>query len=1036
MIKNKPTVEQQHVIDSQGHKLAISASAGSGKTTTVINRIAEIIKQGKTSFDQLLVLTFTDASAQDMRQKLKKQLCEAWKTDVKLQGLYPSIDDLKISLQAAAIGTFHSFCSSIVRAWFTVAEVNPSFAVMDTVESNKLKADIFEKVVLEQYENVRHAVDLFAASRNLDELRSVVFAIQDFLDTREDKTMWIQKSALAAYDTNINQNQAVQYLIDDYHETARKYRQLFIELNHVSPQVNLMIDVANQILAAQNYTDFQSLQWDFPRLKKEADFVLYDEFKELRKRFINDVCKVLQEQFKFPISDVQADITKDRKVVQQLIDLVQAFDTAYSAKKIEFKKLDYNDLEKYALKVLENSEALAAIRQQSKYIFVDEGQDTNPVQFRIIDILRGDDKFFCIVGDVKQSIYGFRDCEPELFEKFTGEDHVEKFHLNRNWRSVNSILHYVNEVMGRLMAEYNQGHKFDLNEPDEAAARLAYLSRQIEQAKKDLIVLLKTQPQHEFIEKAQQLHEEIEKSARFLETIGRENLQRSGSEIVKIYEQLKAAEALTEPVKVEIAEDMESQMAMVLTQIKQSNLPLQDIAVLAETSAPLQDLQKYLADRGIPSVIDRSSDALQEREIILLNHFLFAAMNPTNELSRYLVLQYLFHCTNDDLARLRLGKIDISLQTKIDHCDAILTRYRALGREQSAYEVLTQAATEFGMLEMPVVNAFLGAIRGVGDFDTVARYLYLVEHQLVSIEVNVGANVNDAVKLMTIHHSKGLEFPMVILFQMGSSWVRRHRPGKIIMDKNLGICVASLDTDNYVEKSQVLRLGIAKYQQSNHLKEMQRLLYVALTRPKNKLYITGCWKKDPYRIRPDCMLDLLNPVGVEQQISRQINPVEKIKVVDSAPSIQTCQFQGNSDVFVKQSVTALATAAEPFQDYVAPVKYEGEGGKAFGTAYHRELQYGELPAVVQQLVAGYTTYRELPFLYEHQNTIVQGIMDLLAVKDSKAIIVDYKTTRLPQSALIEKYREQLRLYAQALPNYEVDAYIYSTVHDELIKVSF
>ena len=144
----------------------------------------------------------------------------------------------------------------------------------------------------------------------------------------------------------------------------------------------------------------------------------------------------------------------------------------------------------------------------------------------------------------------------------------------------------------------------------------------------------------------------------------------------------------------------------------------------------------------------------------------------------------------------------------------------------------------------------------------------------------------------------------------------------------------------------------------------------------------------------------------------------------------------DADVLVKQSVTALATAEEPFQDYVAPMKFAGQGGKEFGTAYHREIQYGDLPTAVQELVAGYDVYRELPFLYTHEKTIVQGIMDLLAVKDGEAIIVDYKTTRLPKESLVAKYREQLRLYAQAIPGYQVTTYIYSTVHNELIKVSF
>lgn len=942
----QPTKEQTTAIHSDAGKIAISASAGSGKTTTMINRIVRILQVGNSTLEQLLVLTFTEASAKDMRKKLKKQLGDK---------ISP------VELQAAAIGTFHSFCAKIVRAWFTVAEVSPSFAVIDEIASAKLQNEVFEQVVHDYYEQAQAAVDLFAATRTLEGLRAVILQINNFLHTRVDAERWLDDVALTCYDANLDQNLAVRALLDDYHQVAAKYRQAVIDLGHQSPQVQFMLDVIEQILAAKTYADFQKLVGlTFPTIKKEPGFAAYEEFKTLRSNFRDQVLKPLNSQFTVSPAELQQDILADRQIVEKLLFLVKQFDAAYSAKKLSQNKMDFADLEKYALKVLHHAEAAAAIREQFKYIFVDEGQDTNPVQFAIIDLLRGDDKFFYIVGDVKQSIYGFRGCEPDLFDAITTADQVQALHFNHNFRSNDPILQFVNDVFVRLLPTYQNDHAFVLP------------------ARPDV-------------------------------------------------------DAINAAVKIELAADVAAQMELVYQQIVAARRPWSEIAILSETTKHFLTLKKYLCLRGVPCVVDRATDALQEPEIVLLNNLLFAALNPTNELARYLTMQYLCKCTNDDLAQIKLGK------KAVPEIDAVLTKYHDLARTLSTGEVLTIAATEFGLLAVPTVAAFLTAIRDVGDFDTVARYLYLVEHGLVQVNINLGSNVLDAVRIMTIHNAKGLEFPVVILFDAGSAWSRHQDRGKITLDKNLGVCVVSVDQDAYVKKSPVLRLGIAKQQQTLLLAEKKRLLYVAITRPKSYLYIVGTWQQKQLLLQPNCLLDLINPTNAVER--EDVVPSPELPVTAPvATAVPTLTAPVTDKMtLVKQSVTALVEGtATPTDETVMTTasKFNAPGGKDYGTAFHQQVQYGELPTAVADLVAGYMVYKEMPFLYQHGPTIVQGIMDLVAVKDRTAIIVDYKTTRLPVDALVAKYREQLRLYAAALPEYTVQTYLYSTVHQKLIAVSF
>lgn len=947
----KPTSEQSAAINSDAKNIAIAASAGSGKTSTMINRIVRLLASGKTTLGQLLVLTFTEESAKDMRKKLKEALGK---------NLSP------VELQAASIGTFHSFCANLVRAWFSIAGVNPSFVVQDELESAKIKAEILEKVVVDHYAQTKAAVDLYAASRTLQGLYGAILRVVDFLETlpENEQQNWLTNVALKCYDPNLEQNPAVQALISAWHQTATWYRQKIIDLHYLTPQVEFVMQIITQIMGAKTYADFHNLHFaalKFPKLVPDAnaDEAIYDAFHTLRDQFKDDV-KKLGEQFAQPVDQLQQDIAADKCVVEQLLFLVTQFTQAYSAKKAELKKLDFADLEKYARKVLQDEAALASIRAQYQYVFVDEAQDINRVQWDIIQILRNE-KFFYMVGDGKQSIYGFRGSDRQMFDDMFSKMNLLNNGLadtlyfttnfTTNFRSGANILQFANNVFANLLPHY-EGEKLREFKPDNPGA-----------------------------------------------------------------------------VKIELAENLDAQMELIYRQIVASKRPYGQIAILGETANHFAALQDYLTARGIPCVIDRATDAATQPEIMVLNNFLFAALNPTNELARFLTYKHLFRCPNDDLAQIRLG------QKTVPAWDAKLAEYRTLARGASTYEVLTKVATEFGMVDLPVVDAFLTAIRGVSDFDIVARYLYLLEHDLVKIQINVGGKVPNAVRILTIHHSKGLEFPMVILFDLDSNWTKRDVTRKIWLDRELGLCILAADTNDYIKKSTVLRQGIMQKQAAEQRDEEIRLLYVALTRAKEYLYIVGTWQHNEYKMQENCLLDFINPQFVPVQENVVASPVSDTTAKQTVAPRPTLQRPMTSDTLVKQSVTAIVSQqSEPFQDYVAPVKYPDAGGKAFGTAFHKQVQYGDLPDAVQALVAGYTVYKELPFLYLQDRTMVQGIMDLLAVKGNEAIIVDYKTTRASEKQLVTKYREQLRLYAGALPQYTVRTYLYSTVHQKLIEV--
>ncbi len=933
------TKSQQQAIDSKSNKLLISASAGSGKTTTMIMRIIQILEKKSATLEELLVLTFTEESAKDMKRKLKK-------------GLGDKISNT--DLQAASIGTFHGFCANVIRSWFSVADVSPSFAVLDEIESKKIKADILiNETILERYKDAKQVIDLFCSARKTDGLCDVVYKLCDFLETRKDADLWLDKTALLCYDKNINSNQAINELINYYKESAEQYRKEFIDFNHKSAQVDFVIDLANKIINAKTYQDLHLLSQmpKFPDIKKEKDFILYEEFHKLRNDF-KDLFYELQKYFAEPIDDVKKNITEDSEIARQLVLLAKDFMQRYKEKKQELKKLDFSDLERYTLKILSNKEAREGIRAKYKYIFVDEGQDTNPVQFEIINILRGEDKFFYIVGDIKQSIYGFRGCEPDIFEDVGMEELMQVIPFNKNFRSNSTILGFVNSVCNPLIKDYQQKHKFIVEE-----------------------------------------------------------------------------EPKEDKVKIELTNSVPEQMELVYRQIKKYNGEYKDIAILSESTTHFADLKNYLSERGIPCAVDRSVDALQEPEIVVLNNFLFAAANPTNEMAMFITRKALFGYSNDDIAKINLGL------KKPDNREEVIKKYTELSRSLSVFEILTMIATEFGYLDNPVVDCFLSAIKNINAFDSVARYLYLILHDMVKIEINTSSKSGNAVKLMTIHHSKGLEFPAVILFNMGDLWSRKGGRAQISIHRKMGICVLSADTENYVKRNNILRAGIDKKMKKIEREEKIRLLYVALTRAEDSLYIVGQWKKQTGIRMDKCMLDLINPVNAEYLEDVEASEIKQDNMQSQNQEEIKLDYNGEYETLVKQSVTALSSQSEEYQDYVASSKFGKDGGKEYGTMFHKKMQYGELPEIITDLIKGYTVYKEFPFLYMQDKTIVQGIIDLLAVNGNDAIIIDYKTTRATEDELKRRYSAQLAMYANAVSGYNVKTYIYSTIHEKLIVVS-
>jgi ATP-dependent exoDNAse (exonuclease V) beta subunit len=396
-------------------------------------------------------------------------------------------------------------------------------------------------------------------------------------------------------------------------------------------------------------------------------------------------------------------------------------------------------------------------------------------------------------------------------------------------------------------------------------------------------------------------------------------------------------------------------------------------------------------------------------------------------------------------------------------------------------EVVTAFISEFQIVEKLLVTpngesrvrniyAFLNTLRGAGFADTVSQYVYLVENELLDVEIESNDAGANAVKVLTIHAAKGLEFPTVFLFDAGAKFSSEDRRKSLIVDKVCGLCVYSTDENELTKHQTIARLGSAARISRDQIAEEMRLLYVTLTRAKDNLFVVGSGEAydgarelDDFEIlSAKSYFDFIRPA---ETISAEEIPVAKIKkeqqVLGAKPNKKLVDeftarfnrpypFPAAPEMSQKSSVTSLTKSEE---EYFNPLPrksvFEKDRGTEYGTRFHRAMERNapfdaaseKCAATITELTSGMAVFRELvlleTILQNGEKLLVQGVTDLLAVSPDRAIMVDYKTTHATPDRLVALYKPQLDMYSAAVERAigkRPTAYIYSTVHGKLIEV--
>ena len=882
----KWTEEQRKVITLRDRNILVSAAAGSGKTAVLVQRILSKIMDSKrpVDIDRLLIMTFTRAAAGEMKERISNAIDQA---------LYENPDNEHLQKQAtlihnAQITTIDGFCSYIIRNYFHMVDLDPGYRTAEEGELKLLKEDVMKDLLEEAYEKADpkflSLVECYASGKSDDEIREMVYKlynaamshpfpeewleeclnvyqvenIEDLRKTNWIRLLWetldekvIQAEALAESARRLCEEPDGPYI---YEEALADDLNFWREIRRLKDTRDY--DKVAEILAGHMFAKLSAKRdSSIDPFKKEQAKELRDEEKE--------ICKELSTKFFNQKEEILLElIACAREPLEGLTELTRQFKEAFSRKKREKNLLDFTDMEHFALRILVEkvdeelipTQAARELSEKYEEVMVDEYQDSNFVQELITTMVSGwvsKRKNIFMVGDVKQSIYRFRLARPELFmEKYHSyslEDSEEqRIDLHKNFRSRAEVLNSVNYIFRQIMGEDLGGITYDDDNALYPGASFPE-GEDPEFVRTEVLIVEKDG------EEAQD--EQEQKNAREMEALA----------IAQRIHRMIGKDRILDKETGEYRE-----------------IRYGDIVILLRSATGWSEtFSQVLSSRGIPVYSASRTGYFSAQEVVTLLNYLRVCDNPLQDIPLTGVLHSpIVGCTAQELAMLRSecpdGRVYDSICAYVEKAEKIseenveklrlvqklklflsqLTKFRDMAAYTPIHELIlyilkdtgygryaraipggAQRGANLHMLVEKAMDYEKTSYRGLFNF---IRYIEKLQKYEVDFgEVNLADAGSGAVQIMTIHKSKGLEFPVVFAAGMGKQFNFQDINAKFLIHPELGFGVDAIFPEKRLIVSAMQKQIIRRELKRESLGEELRVLYVALTRAKEKLIITG-----------------------------------------------------------------------------------------------------------------------------------------------------------------------------------------------------
>lgn len=852
------TSAQEKVVNHDKGNILISASAGSGKTHTMIERVIRLILSEKARVEEVLAVTFTEKAAADMKEKLKAALIKTV-DECGANWLTEQIN----AVQTSDISTIHSFCARLIRNYFYQAGVAPDFKIADGGEAAVILHQSLDKVMREFYESGEEwfykLVDRHSVNRSDSGLRDLLVDAYYYVGNEPNKEEFLDR-----YKLYFTEN-GVELFAREYKENIDKKLRVFraeitrakkhFASNSLPKAEAFSKGIEEDIDAFLSVDCVYALKAFFPYARKVSTETKLDEKSLAYKNHavgIRNRLKKIIEAIEKNVTDEQTEksrVASYYEHVEGFVTVLKRFSDVYEKAKREENLLDFNDLEHFALKILENDEILEEIRGRYKYIFIDEYQDVNSVQEKILSMIANDN--LLMVGDLKQGIYAFRGCRSEIFAKKLvdmPERGEEVVRLNENFRSAKKVIELVNKIFCYCMttnffeedyagsAELVFGGLF----PDgyDGRTKLHFLAKGGEEKKKQKPVIYDL-----LSEVTKEKEEDYDSNVALLTEIINDELGKTIYDVknkcerrVRMGDIAILTRAKSNDYVANIVKGLTAHGFSVVADANENVCDFPEISMLVNA---LRLVDCFEQDMPLASTLKSPIGGFTDEDLFRIVCFYKDNKKPKNFFEAYS-----YYLSNGE------GELKDRLKEFDEYFSKVRFLSDFLGAEGTLKKLVDEKDLEAhvlaerdGEVKLQRIKRFIvAAVSGKRKL-TIKEFLAKVENSEESFSLYECGEEN-AVKVMTMHSSKGLEFPVVIVCGLERAFDAQDDRQELLFNRKYGFIPRFYNEEERTKEKTLFRGVVTANNEEERIREEMRLFYVAVTRATYSLHLVFSSAKD------------------------------------------------------------------------------------------------------------------------------------------------------------------------------------------------